>query len=364
MKIALDESGNSGQNLMIAEEPLLTLASVLFSDSQIAAAEDHFSRIRAAEWKFSQFRRNATNLNLFMSFADLDWVSGDTVRVHITHKKYFAVTKLVDLIYEPLARKMGHDLYEQGAALAIANLLVTTLPIYLGESGFTSFLTAFVDLVRKPDEEKARIFSDETIKAHKALEDAGFNKPFNVLGAALIGANDPEFWLQYVSDTELDPLVPSYFTTIDFWGQKLQTDFVVVSDASKALAKHLEMIRILSNPNIQSRRLPSVGGGYAQFPYRSVNVSGAESKTDRSIQIADLFAGAAYSTFGAVAEHQPLEPWQERFKRLCYEKSLLLGGYWPSAEVAPEELGAEHVTGEKTVDFVEGILLSNIECAS
>jgi len=276
IKIALDESGNSGQNLMVAEEPLLTLSSVLFSDDQIATAEEHFSRIKAAEWKFSQFRRNATNLNLFMSFAELGFVNGDAVRVHIAHKKYFAVTKLVDLIYEPIARSDGHDLYEQGAALAIANLLVTTLPVYLGDSGFTDFLTSFVDIVRKPEEETAKRFFDETVKAHKALEHGGFNQPFNILDTALMGAHDPEFWLQYVSDTELDPLVPSYFTTIDFWGQKLQTDFVVVSDESKALAKHLETIRLLSNPDIQSRRLPSVGGGYAQFPYRAVNVSGAE----------------------------------------------------------------------------------------
>jgi hypothetical protein len=359
MKIALDESGNSGQNLMIAQEPILTLSSVLFSEDQIVAAENHFSRIKAAEWKFSQFRRNATNLNLFMSFADLDLVNGDAVRLHVTHKKYFAVTKLVDLIYEPIARSAGHDLYEQGGALAIANLLVTTLPVYLGDSGFGDFLTSFVNLVRKPEEEAAQCFFDETVKAHKALEEGGFNQPFNILDTALMGAHDPEFWLQFVSDMELDPLVPSYFTTIDFWGQKLQADFVVVSDESKALAKHLDHIRKLSDPDIQARRLPSVGGGYAQFPYRSVNVSGAESKSDRSIQIADLFAGAAYSTFGAVAQHQPLEPWQERFKTLCYEKSLLLGGYWPSAAISPEELGAEHVTGEKTVDFVEGILRSS-----
>ncbi|MGB3120101.1 MAG: DUF3800 domain-containing protein [Verrucomicrobiales bacterium] len=359
MKIALDESGNSGQNLMIADEPILTLASVLFSDDQLAAAENHFSRVKAAELKFSQFRRNTTNMNLFMGFAELDCVNGDTVRFNVTHKKYFAVTKLVDLIYEPLARRDGHDLYEQGASLAIANVLVTTLPVYLGDSGFTGLLTSFVDLVRKPEEDTAKRFFDETVKAHKTLEEGGFNQPFNILDAALMGAHDPEFWIQYVSDTELDPLVPSYFTTIDFWGQKLQADFVVVSDESKALSKHLDQIRKLSDPNIQSRRLPSVGGGYAQFPYRSVNVSGAESKSDRSIQIADLFAGAAYSTFAAISRHQPLEPWQERFRTLCYEKSLLLGGYWPSAEVTPEELGAEHVTGEKTVDFVESILRSS-----
>jgi len=359
MKIALDESGNSGQNLMIVEEPLLTLSSVLFSDDQIATTERHFFGIKAAEWKFSQFRRNAKNLNLFMSFAELDWVNGDVVRIHIAHKKFFAVTKLVDLIYEPLARSQGHDLYEQGAALAIANLLVTTLPIYLGDDGFTKLLTAFVDLVRAPNENKAQQFFDETVKAHKCFEDAGFNKPFNILDTVLIGADDPEFWLQFVSDTELDPLVPSYFTTIDFWGQKLQADFHVVSDESKALAKHLEIIRKLSDPNIPSRLLPSVGGGHVQFPYRSASVCGAESKGDRAIQIADLFAGAAYSTFSAVAQHRALEPWQQQFKSLCYEKSLLLGGYWPSAEVTPEELGAEHVTGEKTVDFVEGILRSS-----
>lgn len=356
MKIALDESGNSGQNLMIPDEPLLTLASVFFNDTQLASAEEHFSRVKATEWKFSQFKRNATNLNLFMGFAELDWVNGDCVQVYLTHKKYFAITKLVDLIYEPLARENGYDLYEQGASLAIANVLATTLPIYLGDKGSTAFLSSFVDLVRKPSEEAAQLFFDETVKAHKAFEDQGLNKPFNLLNTALAGAHDPEFWLEHVSDTELDPLVPSYFSTIDFWGQKLKSDFSVVSDESKALTKHLANIQKLSNPDMPSRRLPTVGGGYAEFPYRSASVSGVDSTTERSVQIADLFAGAAYSTFGAIAQQRPLEKWQEKFKKLFFAKSFLMGGYWPFPEVSPEELGAEHVTGQKKVDFVETIL--------
>jgi len=357
-KIALDESGNSGQNLLIDAVPLLALASVCLSDEQIAETESHFGRINSKEWKFSQFKKHPTQLDLFLQLAEKSWITGNTVRVHLTHKKYFAVTKLVDLIYEPLARTRGIDLYEKGAALAIANVLITTLPIYLGDDGFTTFIASFVNLVRKHDETSLVAFRKETAKAHETLEEKGFNKPFNILNSVLVGCDLPEVWLDFVSDTELDPLVPAYFTTIEFWGQKFGSSFTVVSDTSKALSQHIDMIKALSNPSLPTKKLPSVGGGWVEFPYRSTEIQETCSTSDRSVQIADLFAGASFSVFKAMANHRPLDSWQETFKNLFFRKELCLGGYWPSSEISPEELEAEHVTGDKPIDYINSILSS------
>jgi hypothetical protein len=355
-KIALDESGNSGQDLLYPDKPVFALASVRFSPAQIEEAEEHFSDINSREWKFAKVKKSPRQLALFLDFAEKPWVNQETVQVYLTHKKYFAVTKFVDLLYEPLARAMGHDLYEQGAALAMANLLVTTLPIDLGEEEFDKLIASFVNVVRKRDEAALSAFQDACDRAYGILEEKGRNKPFNVLQSAVLSASQPELWLEYVSDTEIDPFVPSYFSILQHWSQALGTEFTVSSDQSKALAEHLEVLDALSNPDLARVRLPSVGGGWVEFPYRSSQIAEIDSVTDRAVQLADLFAGAAFSVFGARAEHKTLSPWQERFKSIFFQKHLLLGGYWPSAEVTPEELGAEHVTGRKVVDYVSDLL--------
>ena len=48
--------------------------------------------------------------------------------VHLTHKKYFVVSKLFHSTAEELAHELGEDIYETGVALAGANLLFFLAP--------------------------------------------------------------------------------------------------------------------------------------------------------------------------------------------------------------------------------------------
>lgn len=353
-QVAFDESGNSGSNLIRPEEPLLVLSSVCLTPEQISDTEICFSHVKADEWKFAKFRRNPKHLAALGSLLARDWMSTSTVKTYVIHKRFMAVTKMVDLIHEPLARQHGVDLYEQGAAVALANLFVTVLPTFLGHDGLDRLLQSFVALVREPTEETFENFEVEVAQAYELLgrmlpDLATSFCPF------IIGCQQPDFWLPYLAGNELDPLIPSYYTLIDAWGQQLKADFEVVSDESKTLAGEMERLRQFSDPELLEKRIPGVGG-WVHFPLRARQIVAVDSKSSRAVQIADLLAGAANSVFSTSARHEKMEPWQEQFRDVFFAKQLLAGGIWPSSDVTPEAVGAEHVVGEKAADYSTRVL--------
>lgn len=356
--IILDESGNTGSDILNADQPILVLSSVRLTENNIKDAEDHFRSVKAGEWKFSKFKNSGRQMKLVRSFFEKDWINGSSVRVHITHKTFFAVTKIVDLICEPVAREGGLDLYEQGAAVSMANLMATVLPVWLGQDGFDKLLRSFVALLRERTDARYKEFQDVVIEAHAKVTEKS-EDDFNMMSGVLYGSLYPDLWISSLPDFTLDPLVPAYFSMIDWWGQKLKSDFVVFSDESKALAAQLDFLQKMSNPAIHPKILPAVGGGWASFPLRSNTISDGSSKGNRAVQIADLVAGAANYIFSPVATMRPSDSWQIACRQIFIEKELVQNVLWPSSEVTPEGVGALHVTGEKPLDYTVEILGRN-----
>ncbi|MEI6800843.1 MAG: DUF3800 domain-containing protein [Pseudomonadota bacterium] len=358
--IILDESGNTGSDILNTDQPLLVLSSVRVTEDNLKEAEEHFHSINAAEWKFSKFKNSGRQMRLIQSFLEKDWVNGSSIRVHITDKKFFAVTKIVDLICEPVARAGGVNLYEQGGAVSLANLKSMVLPVWLGEDGFNKLLHSFVVMIREGSDANYKIFKDAVIEAHaKVAEHNDDHDEFNMLSGLLFGSLYPELWRNYLSEYTLDPLVPAYFSLIDFWGQELKSDFAVFSDESKALASQLKTIQKLSNPSIKPKILPAVGDGWSSLPYRSTSIAGGSSKDNRAVQIADLVAGTANYIFSPIANSLPSNNWQTACREIFFEKNLIQNVLWPSREVTPEGVGALHVRGELPLDYTVQILATD-----
>ena len=99
------------------------------------------------------------------------------------HKRFLVVTKIVDLLFEPLAHAGGIDLYERGANLAMANLLFATLPTFVGRPLFNSLLERFVPMVREPSDDNIDTFY-HAVKA--AYEAASPDNLKDELGALLV----------------------------------------------------------------------------------------------------------------------------------------------------------------------------------
>ncbi|MFI8265775.1 hypothetical protein [Streptomyces sp. NPDC085665] len=72
-----------------------------------------------------------------------------SVRSSLVHKPFMVMTKLVDVLVEPLAHADGCNLYENRQALALAELLHLCGPILEDAAAYRQLQQAFVDWVRQ-----------------------------------------------------------------------------------------------------------------------------------------------------------------------------------------------------------------------
>jgi hypothetical protein len=354
-RIAFDESGNTGNDLIAAEQPVFCLASVHIGEAETAEVARLLSSVKTPEWKFSKMRRNASQLLLLSKLLEMDWVTPKTVKLFVIFKKYMVITKLVDLIHEPSARSFGINLYERGAARAHANLLMYTLPVYLGPTRADRLINLFVKLVRRRDDDALRQFHRETESAHSYLQSRHPDTIGDLFAPIILACRDPDTWLPYVAPTELDPLVPAYHTLADAWGKTLGKRFVVLADESKTLARERDFLLRFADESLREHTVGSPTRNI-EFPLKVADVVMTASKASRHVQVADLFAGIAAYAFAPMANRiaSPDAVRRDFIKGIC--DHVWVDGIIPSPDVTPEQLGMEDYVGESPVDYTMRVL--------
>lgn len=354
-EIYVDESGNSGPNLIRPTEPVLVLASIRVPPTEIEFAEQLFKGIKSLEWKFVKFRKHHWQIELLLQFLRRDWFNRSMVKGYVVHKGFLVISKLVDVIHEPSARQFGVNLYEKGAALCLANLLATCLPVFLPADVYQAFLRSFVDLIRSRSESELRGFKLCATSVWSHLRSIGNEDLAGFLAPVVLACEEPDSWLPFLSADELDPLSFSYFTICDAWGEELVAPFALVSDNSKILESSREFLKIVSDPSLRPIDVPRVAGS-TRFPLRISEVRAVDSLSSRQVQIADLIAGLMASVFGALSKSTPLQPWQQAARELFCDRGPFAGALWPSPDVTPEGVDAAHVVGESAPNYMFRIL--------
>src|SRR6266705_93940 len=148
-RVFFDESGNTGQNLLDATDPVFVLSSCRFEPEQEAALLNHFAGRQGPELKFSRLRRNEAGQRAVVAFLQAAEVNHVSVASYIINKRFMIVTKYCDIVVEPTFREAGVDFYEKGLNIATANLLAMVMPTYLNPMTWDRFLAAFVRMIRE-----------------------------------------------------------------------------------------------------------------------------------------------------------------------------------------------------------------------
>ena len=137
--VAFDESGNSGANLLDSEQPVFVLSSVHFTDDEAG----NLIETNSDEMKFSKLKRSSKGKRKIINILNSELLNDDIVLVSAVHKRFMVITKMVDLLIEPMLYKSGFDLYERGANIAMANMLYFCMPAFIGSEAFEAIQTAF-----------------------------------------------------------------------------------------------------------------------------------------------------------------------------------------------------------------------------
>ncbi|WP_329174398.1 DUF3800 domain-containing protein [Streptomyces sp. NBC_01477] len=117
--VYVDESANSGQNLLDLHQPVFTVAGVHLPDDLAASIVDEVRGQLPRDLREPKYASlagsNRGRHSLMNAFSHL---SKGSVRTYLVHKRFMVMTKMVDVI-----------LYEGKETLALANMLHLAGPV-------------------------------------------------------------------------------------------------------------------------------------------------------------------------------------------------------------------------------------------
>lgn len=295
VEIACDESGFSGRNLLDPATPVITHASVDLSVAEAAALIAELRsgfRCSPSELKSGQFLRGAKVDDA------LDWVlaalSG-RAHVHLVDKRYFLVTRIVDLFLAEPSYAAGTRLTQDNRPTAVTLHRARSSAAY----HWDVFLLAFVELVRikrrhRPDRRALERF----FAARDSLVREGLGAPVDdVLGRL----SRDRVWavLTRVSDNDpsipppLEPMLPALAETVLFWSRGQRQVLVIHDEQSALTAGRLSRLQRVLDDGVGGQPLAGL-----------VTV---DSRDDARVQVADLLAGMARRWPGQI-DDGPLRP--------------------------------------------------------
>jgi len=337
MRITFDECGYTGEHLLDKEQAVFALASTSLHDGDCAQLLGRFSGRTQGEFKYTKLKKARRNEPLILSLLGDSRISQDTCKVFVIHKPFMLVTKLVDNICEPEAREFGVDLYEGRAALALANLISSTFPTFLGRTRYNRFLQVFSDLSRNRNSKSIERFVAESEAIYNHLH-RKFPLAAKTFSPVVMACRKGLRFLRHTTadDFDHDPIIPAYHTLANEWSKQTSGRFEALADESKVLAYERERLLKFSDPNLKEVELKQYANT-AIFPLRISDLITARSEAHYSIQLADLLSGAAFQALNNRARGQRPEAFEERLFEVLAEKKLPFG-MWPSTGVTPENV--------------------------
>lgn len=324
MHVFCDESGNTGLDLLNADQPLFSLASTNLDADVCRQLTAPLLRQGQTEAKYSKLKGTARGqtalLELFSSPAL-------TVKFYMADKRYYVITHLVDKLIEPPLHEAGIDLYENDAHVGLVNLWYSAGHYLLPNGHWNRLLRAFVAAMRQRTPAVYSAF-DRTLTAAAAAAPPGY-RDF-VTGILLARGRLDEFIGVYDDNDVFDPAADVFIALINYWMDQITGSFAVTHDRSKPMARGERRLRAMMTP-VASRTI-GYGARHAELPLRISSLDFGDSADHPQLQLADLVAGAAVDCLLAWSGKRPQSSYHDAMKESRL-KDLFLGGMLPDGKV-------------------------------
>ena len=90
----------------------------------------------------------------------------DTVKFYIAHKRFVLLTKIVDLIVEPIFYDDDEDFYKDGSNISYSNILYYSLKVVMGDEFFSNVISKFQVMIRKRTKQSYYNSLPDTFTSH------------------------------------------------------------------------------------------------------------------------------------------------------------------------------------------------------
>ena len=310
VEIACDESGFTGTNLLYPAAPVITHASVdLGADEAIGLITALRSEFRFSphELKSGQFLRGPGAGDALAWF--LAALTGRAL-VHLVDKKFFLVTRIVDLFLAEPSYAAGTRLTQDHRPAALA--------LYRARrsagNDWDGFLAAFVDLVRTKRRQPDHLTVERFFQARDALVRDRLGAPADAVLNELSPTHVRAVVARLHDDDRsipppLEPLLPALAETVLFWSGGRRRVLVFHDEQSALTADRLTRLqRVLARHDAPSPVDADQAGTWRPGVSPLAGLVMVDSRDDPRVQVADLLAGLARRLPGIINDSrlQPL----------------------------------------------------------
>jgi len=301
--VSFDESGNSGQNLLDADQPIFVLCSICIDES---VAKDIVNRHRGQyeELKFTTLRRTQAGQGVVEAVIDEGAITVDTVWLSMALKPWMMAGKFVDLLVEPYFARRGHSMYIGEMPIAMADALYERGADAIGHAVWGKLQAALVEMMKSPTEASR----NELLEALATARTACSPKEDGIaamLDAALFFPDVTEEVYAEEVRHQLDPAPAALSNHVEAWSTLLGPHRVA-HDHSAAVSDWQPHIEDLADPSIEPTVL-DLGHTQVRLPLQCRAFEMVDSKNHPAVQVADVLAGAlaalALEQFGVRKPH-------------------------------------------------------------
>lgn len=351
MNVYIDESGNTGPNLLDRYQPVYVLASLSFSDEDENAISHIFKGSKGNELHFVDLIRSRSGNRKILELMESPLLAPERIKLYVAHKPLMLVAKLVDLLLEPLYELRGECIYKHGKNIALSNLIYFVTPAFCGEGRFVAFQATFQKMIRMKDRTSIMDFYASV----KDLRTSCNKDEFKIIIEDILKTEAIlDDILPSLPVTILDPALPLLFVLCGAWGEQFSKSFNLICDESKPIAHDRKLLEALMEPALKKVRI-----GYdsrrISLPLRVSTLKFADSRKSFLIQIADLLAGACAYWAKRVAGHVDQNNSLSRSIGAVMPK-LTINTIWPSTNISSLEIGSNEEGGTDPIDYVAELL--------
>ncbi len=122
MHLFCDESGNTGVDLLSADQPLFSMASTNLDSERAAQLVRPLLRQGQTEAKYTKLRGSRSGQQALLQFFASPDLTPANAKMMVVDKRYYLITHLVDKLIEPTVYEGGLDLYAGDAHVGLVNV--------------------------------------------------------------------------------------------------------------------------------------------------------------------------------------------------------------------------------------------------
>lgn len=341
--IYIDESGNTGQDLLNPDQLVFVLASNNFSSDEIKTLLSGLDT--SQELHFKKLKNSSKGRNSIIKLLNHELITEKNIQLCIAHKEFCTVAQIVDQLVEPVLYSRGIDIYQYGRNIAISNSLYWLGKFQWGENVFQGILSAFVKFMRS----KSRTDIEHFFKLVNDLFESLKSEEKLLIEPIIESQGQIQSILETVNKYTIDLTLSNFYVLCDKWYRKINMKLTILHDDSTQIKFYKDYIAFT-----QTLIAPKQDVGYGSrtliFPTQIEELKLVDSRNEIGVQLSDLIAssiGFMYSNTNPKQSPFVKEIQDSRLMKLKNSHAI-----WPDIKVTPEELDMSDSKGKNILDFL------------